>query len=120
MCENETIKQVVLKAYRQLKLGNTLHTCKYRVDERFKNQANLGEQALDKLVRTEIAHVLAEQIVTQHRSAIKSESVNGVENFTEYGIQLIVLNPADFKIVVEAVISMLSDEQIKQIKNGNS
>lgn len=117
MCEDETINRTIMKLFRQFKLGNALHTCKYRIDKELVNRANLGERALDELVRTKISHVLAEQIVNQHRSEISSVED---EEFVEYGVRLMVISLKDFKTVVEAAIQMLPEEQITKIRNGQS
>jgi hypothetical protein len=119
MCEDENYVGTMMKLFRQFKLGNTLHICKYRVDNELAKNNNLGERAIDELARTEIAHVLAEQIVNQHRSEIKTSSVDGGK-ITEYGVQIMVLGLNDFKTVVEAAIQMLPEEQIKKIRNGQS
>lgn len=71
----------------------------------------------DKMAKNQMTDKLAQHILNHERMYMEKE-VDMRRGTINYKFQLIAVQPGELKTVVEAVISMLSDDQIRFIKSG--
>jgi hypothetical protein len=106
----------IMRLFRQFKLGNSLHRCKYVVSNQTPEILYMAGIEIDRIIEREMADSLADQILVHNGSAIK-KTFSLDDCSTTYDLKLIVVKLEDFKTIVEAAIQMLSPDQIKRIRD---
>lgn len=101
----------IMKAFRQLKLGNSLFSGSYRI-----SNEPLSSIDMVKVVKEKLASGLAEEILKKHADA--QIRVYKEDYHDRYEVQLLVLSMQDFKSVVEGAIELMPMEAIVKIKEG--
>lgn len=105
----------IINMFRQFKLGNSLfsdvHVVTHRDMEVWKTCAIDHE----KIMLEKIRQYFAEFILMHQETAIKKTDL---EYGIEYRTELLVLKLDEFKLIIEAVICLLPDDKIQEIKNG--
>lgn len=114
MCDQK--ENTIRKMFKQFKLGQTLITCKYTIDQELMSAAKLPEEEIEKIIKRQISQSLAEKILSNRPSSIKEMPTE--DGTRQYGAQFMVLEIDEFKTIVEAAIQMLPEEKIIQIRNG--
>ena len=105
----------IMKLFKSFKLGNSVFKGCYKITKEVLSNLKLPQHEIERLVTRELVDALSNKIISEHQSAIIKEEKGG---YVYHDIQLLVLKPEDFKIIVEATIQMMPDEAIQKIKSG--
>lgn len=105
-------KDVLAEMLRNLKLGKSLYTTKYDVDNYTLETARFP---MDEAIQNEMVKILANNLIKDKAVEI-TKSTNGWA--TTYELQMMITNLDEFKEIVEIVIQKLTPEQINKIRNG--
>lgn len=110
--------QELQKIVKQLVLDKTIFKAQHRINvEEFNKYFYHSNVDIEALVLRELSNKLSTMIVNNEKDSIVKEETH---NFTDFKLELLVLNPSLLKTIVEAVIIMLPDYKIKEIKNGEN
>lgn len=110
--------QELQKIVKQLVLDKSIFKAQHRINqEDFTKYFYHSNIDIENLIMREFSNKLANMIVNNEKNSIVKEESH---NFTDFKLELLVLNPSLLKTIVEAVIIMLPEHKIKEIKNGEN
>lgn len=108
----------IIKLFREFKLGNSLFKDVIRVSPEEQKYHDTSDIDYEKIIQHECRERLANFFLFHEESAMKV--TKNEDGSTEYRTELIVFKMEDFKTIIEAVISMLPDSKIQEIKQGKT
>lgn len=103
----------VYRLFKQFKLGNCLFRDRYVIPQERIDRSFFTEEDIKTIATKEITIRLSENIMSNHKSAIKFDP----ETKT-ISCDLMVIKLEEFKLIIEAAIQMVPMESILMIKNG--
>lgn len=101
------------KMFKNILLTKSHITAKYSIE---KESPLLEQDYVDKIIESEINQKFVQEITKYTNKPKRIESWYDIR----WEKELFVFEPKDFKLIVEACIQNLSDEQIAEIKRGNT
>ena len=109
------MEKVIKQLYCKHLLGNSIFRSTFQITkELFKDSAIPKEEIIQRGKR-QMIDSLSKEIMNKKGSSITESEFQAV---TEYSLQLLVINPEEFKAIVEAAIVLLPQHEIDEIRNS--
>lgn len=105
----------VEKLFKQFQLGNSVFRGQWRMTKDMVGHNQIPKAEIEAMAVREMTIQLAEKVLKDHEQSITKEEK---ENYNQFNVELLIISKGQFKSVVEAAISLMTDEQIAKIKVG--
>lgn len=110
--------EVIDKLYKKLQFNKSIFRSNARFTHEFISNSEISPEDLDRIVKSQLAQQFADYVIENFSDEITKKTTGALEGFTEYSIDLLIINKGQLKNIVDGCILTMSDEDLLNYKSN--